>query len=63
VKHPLGNKIALAAPISPALDGGTRIPSADLLRHGFDLDALRCPRCAIIDEVTVAHELIRARTS
>jgi hypothetical protein len=38
--------IALAAPISPALDGGTRIPWADLLRHGFDLDALRCPRCA-----------------
>lgn len=38
--------IALAAPISPALEGGTRIPWADLLRHGFDLDALRCPRCA-----------------
>jgi hypothetical protein len=34
--------LQLAAP----LDGGTRIPWADLLRHGFDIDALRCPRCA-----------------
>jgi hypothetical protein len=32
--------------LSPALEGGTRIPWSDLLRHGFDLDALRCPRCA-----------------
>ena len=27
-------------------NGGTRIPWAELLRHGVGLDALRCPNCA-----------------
>ena len=39
------------------LDGGTRIPWAELLRHGFDIDALKCPRCASsMRVVAVVHD-------
>ena len=43
-------------------DGGTRIPWADLMRHGFDIDVLRCPRCAgTMSVIALVHDRAECR--
>jgi hypothetical protein len=46
-----------AVPRLTSSDGGTRIPWAELLRHGLGVDALRCPKCsATMTVVAVVKE-------
>lgn len=53
---------AVAAPPPDCLAGGTRIPWADLMRHGFNLDVLRCPRCSSgMHVVAVVQDRAEAR--
>ena len=53
---------AVAAPPRDSLAGGTRIPWADLMRHGFNLDVLRCPHCASrMRVVAVVQDRAQAR--
>lgn len=54
--------VGMLLPASRDRPGGTRTPWADLMRHGFDMDVLRCPRCASrMYVIAVVHDRAQAR--